>query len=173
MGGDFGGVVCAPGLGGWADFAWAGKEFADGSAGYLMAARRGDDLRFRVPVGGFKSGAVLGLQEQMADISERGGAAGRDAVGSEGFKEFAEDVVDIDLGDEIAGGTGEFFEEIVLAVLGAAVGGAVVAAESLVVGMRRHGTAFAVGEFEICKVRRVDQVVGCSWRIINEEVRYC
>lgn len=119
--------------------------------GILDGGELGDDLGFRVPVGGFKSGAVLGLQEQMADISERGGAAGRDAVGSEGFKEFAEDVVDIDLGDEIAGGTGEFFEEIVLAVLGAAVGGAVVAAESLVVGMRRHGTAFAVGELKSAK----------------------
>ncbi len=111
----------------------------------------GEDFGFRVPVGGFKSGAVLGLQEQMADISERGGAARRDAVGSEGFKEFAEDVVDINLGDEIAGRAGEFFEEIVLAVLGAAVGGAVIAAKSLVVGMRRHGTAFAVGELKSAK----------------------
>ena len=140
--------------------------------GIFDGGELGDDLGFRVPVGGFKSGAVLGLQEQMADISERGGAARRDAVGGEGFKEFAEDVVDIDLGDEITGGTGKLFEEIVFAMLGAAVGGAVIAAESLVVWMRRHGTAFAVGELKSAKSVEWVRSLVAHRRIINEEVRY-
>ncbi len=96
----------------------------------------------------------------MADIGEGGGAAGRDAIGGEGLKEFAEDVIDIDLGDEIAGGAGEFFDEIVFAVIGAAVDGGVVEAEAFVFGVGRHGAEFAVGEFKGAKV------VGCVWSSI-------
>jgi len=66
-------------------------------------------------------------------------------------------VVDIDLGDEIAGGAGEFFEEIVFAMKGAAVDGGVVEAEAVVVWVGGHGAEFAVGEFEVAKV------VGCVW----------
>ena len=96
----------------------------------------------------------------MADVGEGGGAPGRDAVGGEGLEEFAEDVIDIDLGDEIAGGAGEFFDEIVFAVKGAAVDGGVVEAEAVVLGMGGHGAEFAVGEFKGAKV------VGCVWSSI-------
>ena len=93
----------------------------------------------------------------MADIGEGGGAFGRDAVGGEGLEEFPKDVIDINLGDEIAGGAGEFFEEIVFAVEGAAVDGGVVEAEAFVIGMGGHGAEFAVGEFKVAKV------VGSVW----------
>jgi hypothetical protein len=117
----------------------------------------GEDLGFDGPVAGFPSCAMLGLHEEVADIGEGGGALGRDAVGGEGLEEFAEDVIDINLGDEIAGGAGEFFEEIVFAVEGAAVDGGVVEAEAVVIGVGGHGTEFAVGEFKVAKVVR------CVW----------
>ena len=98
------------------------------------------------PVFGFASGATLGLHKEMTDVGEGGGAAGRDAVGGEGVEEFYQDVVEIDLGDEIAGGAGEFVAQIVFAAVGAAVDGGVVEAESVVFGMRGHAAAFAVGE---------------------------
>jgi len=98
----------------------------------------------------------------MADIGEGGGTLGRDAVCSQGLEELAEDMVDINLGDEIASGAGELFDEIVFAVEGAAVEGAaldggVVEAEAVVIWMGGHGAEFAVGEFKGAKV------VGCVW----------
>jgi len=105
-----------------------------------------EELGLGGPVVGLESGSVLGLQEEMADVGEGGGALGRDAVGGEGLEELAEDVVDIDLGDEIACGAGEVVAEIVFAVGGAAVDGGVVEAKSVVLGMRRHAAAFSVGE---------------------------
>jgi hypothetical protein len=103
---------------------------------------------------------MLGSQEEVADIGESGGALGRDAVGGECLEEFAEDVIDIDLGDEIAGRAGEFFDEIVFAVIGAAVDGGVVEAEAFVFGVGGHGAEFAVGEFKGAKV------VGNVWSFV-------
>ncbi len=100
---------------------------------------------------------MLGLHQEVTDIGEGGGALGRDTIGGEGLEEFAEDVIDINLGDEIAGGAGEFFDEIVFAVKGAAVDGGVVEAEAVVLGVGGHGAEFAVGEFEGAKV------VGSVW----------
>jgi hypothetical protein len=117
----------------------------------------GEDLGFDGPVAGFSSCAMLGLHQEVADIGEGGGAFGRDAIGGEGLEEFAEDVIDINLGDEIAGGAGEFFDEIVFAVKGAAVDGGVVEAEAVVIWMGGHGAEFAVSEFKVAKV------VGCVW----------
>ena len=91
----------------------------------------------------------------MADIGEGGGALGRDAIGGEGLEEFAEDVIDINLGDEIAGGAGELFDEIVFTVEGAAMDCGVVETEAFVTWMSGHGAEFAVGEFKGAKV------VGC------------
>jgi len=85
----------------------------------------GENLGFDGPVAGFPSCATLGAHQEVADIGEGGGAFGRDAIGCESLKEFAEDVIDINLGDEIAGGAGEFFDEIVFAVIGAAVDGGI------------------------------------------------
>jgi len=117
-------------------------------------------LGFDGPVAGFSSGAGLGAHQEVADIGEGGGALGRDAIGGEGLKEFAEDVIDINLGDEIAGGAGEFFDEIVFAMIGAAVDGGVVEAEAFVFGMGGHGAEFAVGEFKGAKV------VGNVWSFV-------
>lgn len=117
----------------------------------------GEDLGFDGPVAGFSSCAGLGAHQEVADIGEGGSAFGSDAVGGESLEEFAEDVIDINLGDEIAGGTGEFFDEIVFAVKGAAMDGGVVEAEAFVTGMGGHGAEFAVGEFKGAKV------VGCVW----------
>jgi len=88
----------------------------------------------------------------MADIGEGGGALGGDAIGGEGLEEFAEDVIDINLSDEVAGGAGEFFDEIVFAVKSAAMDGGMVEAEAVVVWVGGHGAEFAVGEFKVTKV---------------------
>ena len=96
----------------------------------------------------------------MADVCEGGGALGRDTIGGEGLKEFAEDVIDINLSDEITGGAGEFFDEIVFAVKGTAMDGGVVEAEAVVIGVGGHGAEFAVGEFKVTKV------VGCVWSFV-------
>ena len=140
--GGFGG-----GLGGF------GRKFA----GVFDFDEFGEDLGFDGPVAGFPSGAGLRAHQEVADISEGGSALGSDAVGGESLEEFAEDVIDIDLGDEIAGGAGEFFDEIVFAVKRAAVDGGVVEAEAFMAGMGGHGAEFAVGEFKSAKV------VGCVW----------
>ena len=120
----------------------------------------GEDLGLDGPVAGFLSCAMLGLHQEVADIGEGGGALGGNAIGGEGLEEFAEYVIDINLGDEIAGGAGEFFDEIVFAVKGAAVDGGVVEAEAVVIGVSGHGAEFAVGEFKGAKV------VGCVWSLI-------
>jgi hypothetical protein len=117
----------------------------------------GKDLGFDGPVAGFPSCAMLGLHQEMADIGEGGGALGGDAIGGEGLEEFAEDVIDVNLGDEIASGAGEFFDEIVFAVKGAAMDGGVVEAEAVVVWVGGHCAEFAVGEFKGAKV------VGSVW----------
>jgi hypothetical protein len=96
----------------------------------------------------------------VADVGEGGSTFGRDAVGGQGLEELAEDVIDINLGDEIAGGAGEFFDEIVFAVEGSAVDGGVAEAEAVVVWMGGHGAEFAVGEFKVA------EVVGCVWSSI-------
>ena len=123
----------------------------------------GEDLGLDGPVAGFSSCAMLGLHKEVADISEGGSALGRDAVGGEGLEEFAEDVIDIDLGDEIAGGACEFFDEIVFAVKGAAVDGGVVEAEAVVFWMSGHGAEFAVGEFKVAEVIGIVRSFCHSW----------
>jgi hypothetical protein len=117
----------------------------------------GEDLGLDGPVAGFLSCAMLGLHQEVANIGEGGGALGRDTIGGKGLEEFSEYVIDINLGDEISGGAGEFFDEIVFAVIGAAVDGGVVEAEAIVIGVGGHGAEFAVGEFKGAKV------VGCVW----------
>ena len=112
----------------------------------------GEDLGLDGPVAGFPSCAGLRAHQEVADIGEGGSALGSDAVGGESLEEFAEDVVDVDLGDEVAGGTCEFFDEIVFAVKSAAMDGGVVEAEAVVFWMGGHGAEFAVGEFEVAKV---------------------
>lgn len=44
-----------------------------------------------------------GVEQKVADVSEDGGVAGRDAVLGKGGEEFAEDEVDVGGGQEVAG----------------------------------------------------------------------
>src|SRR5208283_132585 len=94
------------------------------------------------------------LREEAADVSEGAGAAGRDAVGGEGGEQAPKDVVDVDLGDEIAGGRGKVGGEIVLAGLG---GGAatVSEAEAVMLGMGGEAAHASIGESEFAKVEGV------------------
>jgi len=62
------------------------------------------------------------------------------------------------LGKVIAGGAGEFFDEIVFAMEGAAPGGGVAEAVAFVLGMGGHPAMPAVGEFKIAKA--VEEGVG-------------
>jgi hypothetical protein len=107
-----------------------------------------------LPAGSFSFCGLLGLREKAADVSEGAGAAGRDAVGGESGEEPSEDVVDIDLGDEVAGGRGELGGEIVLAGLG--IGAATVSeAEAVMLGMRGEAAHASIGEGEFAKVEGV------------------
>ena len=61
-------------------------------------------------------GFLLRLRPLAGDVGERAGAARGDTVGSERVKEFAKNVVNVELGGEIAAGTGEFRSEVVFAL---------------------------------------------------------
>lgn len=88
------------------------------------------------------------MGQEAADIGESACATGRDAVGGESGEEFAEDVVDIDLSDEIAGGAGELGGEIVFALRGFGVLLASVRnAETAVFRAGGETAESAVGEF--------------------------
>ena len=106
------------------------------------------------PAAGLILGAFLGLQEEETDVGEAGGAAGRDAVGGEGGEEIAEDVVDVNLRDEIAGGAGELGGEIVLTLFDAGAAG-VGEAEAMVLGVSRKAAHASIGEFELAKVEDI------------------
>jgi len=108
----------------------------------------------KLPAGGFGFGGLLCLREKAADVSEGAGAAGSDAVGGEGGEEPPENVIDIDLGDEIAGGAGELGGEIVFAGLG--VGAAAVSeAKAIVLGMGGEAAHASICEGEFAKVEGV------------------
>ncbi len=62
--------------------------------------------------------AFLGFDEVAADVGEGRGTFGGNAIGGEFLEEIAEDMVDINLREEIAGGSGEFGGEIALAAVG-------------------------------------------------------
>jgi hypothetical protein len=163
------------GLGGSGGFGGGLGGIGRTLAGIFDVHEFGEDLGFDGPVAGFAPRAMLGLHQEMADIGEGGGAFGRDAIGGEGLEEFAENVIDINLRDEIASGAREFLDEIVFAVKGAAVDGGVVEAEAVVFRMGGHGAEFAVGEFKGAEVVGVFGSfchIVCSRRIVNEEGRY-
>jgi len=98
----------------------------------------------------------LGAHEEIGDVGEAGGAPGRNALGGECVEEIAEDVVDVDLGDEVASGTGKFGGEIVLAWLG--LGGddaGVREAESVVLGVGGEAAHATIGKFKLAKVEDI------------------
>jgi hypothetical protein len=116
------------------------------------------------PAAGFFASGFLGLREQATDIGESAGATGRDAVGGKGAEEIAEDVVDIDLGDEIAGGAGEFGGEVVFAWgIGLGFGGFFEAFDVTGVGQTKavafgesgKGAEASIGKFEMAVVEEV------------------
>jgi hypothetical protein len=107
-----------------------------------------------LPTGGFSFSGLLSLREKAADVSECAGAAGGNAVGGEGGEEPSQDVIDIDLGDEIAGGAGKLGGEIVLAGLG--IGAAAVGeAKAIVLGMGGESAHASIGEGESAEVEGV------------------
>ena len=93
-----------------------------------------------------------GVEQEVADVSEDGGVAGRNAVLGEGGEELAEDKVDVGGGQEVAGErSGELgteslgYEELLLlAGVEEAEGGMVLIAE--------HATLAAVGERELAEM---------------------
>ncbi len=60
--------------------------------------------------------SLLSLRQLAGNVGECAGASGGDAVGGECLKEFAKNVVDVDLGGEITAGTGEFRGEVIFAL---------------------------------------------------------
>jgi hypothetical protein len=119
------------------------------------------------PLNGFFFGAPLGLREQAADVGERASSSRRDAVGGESTKEIAEDVVDVDLGDEIAAGTLEFGGEIVFAwwLFGVLLT-SVREAEAVMFGTGREAAGASVGEFLDAEVEGVGGTCGGhNWKL--------
>jgi hypothetical protein len=124
------------------------------------------------PPSGLILSAFLGLHEEETDVGKAGGAAGRDAVGGEGGEEIAEDVVDVDLGDEIAGGAGELGGEIVLALLDAGAAG-VGEAEAVVLGVGGEAAHASIGEFELAKVEDIGWSCVRHGEIIAQYIPQC
>ena len=101
-------------------------------------------------------GSPLRLRELAGDVGKGAGAASGDAIGGEGFKELAEDVVDVDLGGEIAARTGEFFGEVVFALGWFIVEKASMRkAEAVVFGVSREAAEAPIGEFEFAEVEDI------------------
>ena len=104
-----------------------------------------------------RSGLVLGarliLHQESSDVREGSGATRGDAVAGERFKEFAEDMVDVDVGDVIAGETGEFGGKVGLwrGWRGAVSVTKMGEAQALSFGMGGKGATAAIGELELAK----------------------
>jgi len=94
------------------------------------------------------------LREEAADVGESSGASWSDAVGGEGLEEIAENVVDVNLGDEIAGGRGELGGEIILAWLGFGAAG-VDEAKAVMLGMSGEAAHAAIGESKLAKIEDI------------------
>ena len=120
--------------------------------GIFEAAEILEDGQLDAPTAGLIPGAFLALQEERSDVSEGSGAAGGEAVGGEGVEKFSENVVDVDLGDVVAGEAGNLGGEIIFARLrlGLSLGVAKVGeAEALAFGMGGKAALAAVGKGEL------------------------
>jgi hypothetical protein len=84
------------------------------------------------------------LHDQLADVSESGGGAGRDAVIRCGSEEFGKGAVDGKDGVEVAIRADDFFGDE-FGVLELEILQSVLSAEGLVIGCTRRLTASAVG----------------------------
>jgi hypothetical protein len=93
-----------------------------------------------------------GLEKKLADVGEQGGVAGRDAVLGDGGEEFAEDVVDIGGGVEVAGErSGDAFAEA-FGFEELALGAGVEDAQGWVILVAGHAALAAVGEREVAEM---------------------
>lgn len=103
----------------------------------------------------FRLQARIRLQQQMADISECGGAARGDAIGGQRLKEFPQRLVDLRRGEERSRGAGKFVVEIVFARVRALVNRAVIQAQTVIFRVRGHPAAFPVRKLELAEVVRI------------------
>lgn len=93
-----------------------------------------------------------GVEQEVTDVSEDGGVAGRNAVLGEGGEELAEDEVDVGGGQEVAGersrklGTESLGYEELLFLAG------VEETEGGMVLLTQHATLAAVGERELTEM---------------------
>jgi len=93
-----------------------------------------------------------GVEQEVADVSEDGGVAGRDAVLRKSSEEFAEDEVDVGGGQEVAGERSRklgaealgYEELLFLACVEKTKGGVVLITE--------HATLAAIGERELAEM---------------------
>lgn len=112
-----------------------------------------------LPAAGFVFGALLGLSDETGDVGEGSGAAIRDPIGGEGVKKLAEDVVDVNLGDVIAGRTAEVGGKVGFdGGLGFGFGGDVAEvgeAEAVAFGMGREAAEASIGEFVLAEIEDI------------------
>jgi len=149
----------------WSWFGLGRREYR--GSGWVIQSRSGDGgwrregfgvveevvpLVEAVGEGEFGLNAGYGLEEELADIGESGGVAGRDAVLGDGGVEASEDVVDVGGGHEVAGkGLREFGAEAA-GLLKLEFGVSVGQAEVRVSGVTEHAAAATVGERELTKI---------------------
>jgi hypothetical protein len=108
------------------------------------------------PAGSFAFGTLLGTEEKIGDVGEAGSAFVGDAIGGEGVKEFAEDVVDVDLGDVIVGEAADFAGKILFAgFLFKGHGAGVIEAETVVFRVGGKAAHASIGEGELTEVEGV------------------
>jgi len=94
------------------------------------------------------------LHQERTDVREGSGATLGDAVGGECFKELAEDMVDINVGDVIASETDEFGGKVGLWRGGRGSARAVTKmgeAKALSFGIGGEGATAAIGKLELTK----------------------
>jgi hypothetical protein len=110
-----------------------------------------EDFVVDFPATGFVLGAGLSAHEKRGDVGQGSGATLRDAVGGDRFKELAEDMVDVDVGDVIAGETGEFGGEVGLCGwLGSAMAVAKMGeAKTVAIRIGGKGTVAAISKLEL------------------------
>lgn len=108
-------------------------------------------------VGVFELGFGLyggyGMEEQLADIGENGGVAGRDTVLGEGGEDFAEDVIDVGGGVEMAGERGGQFGAETARFDDLHLFAGVEGAETAGTEMDQHAATAAIGKGKAAEIR--------------------
>jgi hypothetical protein len=114
-----------------------------------------------------------GKEQELANESQVGGIAGRDAVLGDGFVKFAEGEVDVRGSHEFACESGGEFGAEAVGFDDLALGASVEDTESWVVLLAEHATGAAVGERELAERRFVgrDARTGLFWFIHDSFLR--